>query len=491
MPALHDASLIKRFFKDAATYAVSGVATTFIGVVMVPIYTRVFTPSEYGALDLISTVMAFLILFLLMGQQSAVGRFYVDADGDRDRRLSASTSGLFLALLSVSVAALVLLFHKSFARLILGSTGYSLAMAAAIASVPFTVFFRFLQNMLKWRQEPNRYLAVSVGAMVLGLSLTIYLVVIADKGVAGVYMATLINALVFSCVAFTLARSSFACVFSFSRLSELLKFGLPLVPVAVAYYLTTYSDRYFLRYFEGLSTVGLYAIGVRVSSVLALLLNGFQMAMGPFVYSSYKEPHAPQTFAKTFDYVSVAVTLGVTGLSLLAADIVKIFATPTYLPAHVVVPLLATGTAAYGLGAYFSFGIGIAKKTVYRFWTGLLAAATNVGLNVLLVPHLGMLGSAIATCSSFFVLAAVQMKISQRLYRVPYRFKRNLAVYAVAAAVIIFTYSTGLDRPGLALIPLKAALLGCVLAAAIAVRLLWRSEYEYLRRLLKGSSENH
>jgi len=491
MPALHDASLIKKFLRDAATYAVSGAATTFIGVVMVPIYTRVFTPGEYGALDMIATVVAFLVIFLMVGQQSAVGRFYVDADGEGDRRLSASTSGLFLACLSVSVVSVLLLFHKSFAELILGGRDYSTAMAAAIASVPFTVLFRFLQNMLKWRQEPGRYLGVSVGAMVVGLSLTIYLVVVKEKGVAGVYTATLINALVFSTVAFTLARSSFGLEVSRSRLSELLKFGLPLVPVAVAYYLTSYSGRYFLRYFEGLETVGLYAIGVRVSSVLALLLNGFQMAIGPFVYSSYKEPHAPQTFAKTFDYISVVVTLSVAGLSLLAADIVRVFATSTYLPAHVVVPLLTTGTAAYGLGGYFSFGIGIAKKTIYRLWTGLLAAAVNVTLNLVLVPRLGMLGAATATCCSFFVLAAVQMKISQRLYRVPYRFKRHLVVYATAAAVVVFTYSTGLDRPGLDLVPVKAALLACVLFAAIAVRLVWRPEYEYLKRLLRRGSESH
>jgi O-antigen/teichoic acid export membrane protein len=488
MPAFHDASLIKRFFRDAATYAVSGVATTFVGVVMVPIYTRVFTPSEYGALDLIATVLAFLILVLAMGQQSAVGRFYVDSEGDRDRRLSAATSGLFLAILSASVAAAVLGFHKSFARLLLGSTGYSTAMAAAIASVPFTVLFRFLQNMLKWRQEPVKYLGISISSMVFGLGLTIYLVVVAGKGVTGVYLATLINAVVFSCVALALARSSFAFAFSFSRLSELLKFGCPLIPVAVAYYLITYSDRYCLRYFEGLDTVGLYAISVRVSSVLALLLNGFQMAIGPFVYSYYKEEHAPQTFSKTFDYVSVAVTLGVTGLALLAADIVKIFATATYLPAHVAVPFLATGTAAYGLGAYFSFGIGIAKKTMHRAWASALAAGLNVGLNLLLVPRFGMVGAAAATCCSFFVLAGVQMIISQRLYRVPYRFRRNLAMYVTAAGVILIAYSTGIDRPGFGLIPLKVALLACVLGVAAAVGLVSRSEFEYIKGLTKKLS---
>jgi len=478
---------IKRFFKDAATYAVSGMATTFIGVVMVPIYTRVFTPSEYGALDLINTLLAFLILFGMMGQPSAVGRFYVDAESDLDRRLYASTSGVFVFLLAAVVAAIGLLARGPVADFLLGTRVYGPALVVAMMTFPFTVLFRFLQNMLKWRQEPLRYLLVSVGAMVLGLGLTIYLVVVAGMGVTGVFLAMLVNSVVFSSVAFIAGRTSFAAGFSRSRLSDLLKFGAPLIPVGIAYYLLTYSNRYFLRYFEGLETVGLYAIGVRVSAVLALMLNGFQMAIGPFVYSHYKEPDAPQTFAKTFDYVSVATTLAVTTLALFASDIVAVFATPTYMPAHVVVPLLAAGTAMYGLGAYFSFGIGIAKKTIHRAWTGALAAGVNVLLNVVLVPRWGMMGAACATAFSFALLAWIQMRLSQKYYRVPYRFGRNFAMYGAAAAVIAVAYGTGLHAHGLALAPVKLALVAAVGASAALAGLLTAKELRYAKSLVSGA----
>jgi O-antigen/teichoic acid export membrane protein len=489
MPGSHDASGIKRFFKDAATYAVSGAATTFIGVVMVPIYTRVFTPGEYGALDLIVTLMAFLNLFLLMGQQGAVGRFYADSDDDRDKRLSASTSLLFVAALSLLLCGALLVFHERIAWLLLGGGEFTTAVAVALIAVPSVTVFRFLQNMLRWRQEPGKYLGVSVASMVVGLSATIYLVVIAGTGIKGVFGAMLINSLVFCAVALALGRTSFAVAFSFKRLGELLRFGAPLVWVAVAYYLLTYSNRYFLRYFEGLEVVGLYAIAVRVSSVLALVLNGFQMAIGPFVYSHYRDDNAPETFAKTFDYVSVMTTVCVTGLALFAADIISIFATETYLPAQSVVPVLVAGTAVYGLGTYFSFGIGIAKKTLHRAWTGALGAGMNVVLNLILVPRFGMMGAAVSTAASFCVLAFLQIYISQRLYSVPYRFKRNLIVYCAAAAVIVITYATGLDRAGFVFLLPKIALTASVLAVAIAVKLVSRSEYEFLKKLIKNPGE--
>jgi O-antigen/teichoic acid export membrane protein len=482
MPEQREPSRIAKFLKDAATYAVSGAATTFIGVVMVPIYTRVFSPDEYGALDLITSLVAFLVIFLLMGQPSAVGRFYIDARDARDARVSASTSGFFLLATCLLAAGAALPFHKQIAFLLHRETTYSTAVALAICSVPFTVQFRFLQNLLKWRQEPVRYAGLSIASLVIGLSVIIYCVVIRGWGVTGVYAATLTNSIIFSCLGFVLVRSSLALVFSTQRLRELLAFGMPLVPVAVAYYFITYSDRYFLSYFVGLETVGMYAIGVRVSMVLALLLNGFEMAIGPFVYSHYRDESAPATFARTFDYVSVAATFSVTALALFASDVVNIFATPDYLPGHNVVPLLAGGTAIYGLGAYFSVGIGISKRTIHRAWTAVLAAGLNVGLDFLVVPRLGMVGAAGATVVAFLTLAVLQMRISQGLYAVPYRFGRHAVMYATAAAVIITAFAVDLDRAGWELAPVKAGLAGLVVASAVAAGLLTRRELAYARR---------
>jgi O-antigen/teichoic acid export membrane protein len=485
MPAKHDASSIRRFLKDSVTYAVSGAATTFIGVVMVPIYTRMFAPAEYGALDLISSLIALLILFLLLGQPSAVGRFYVDAKDAADARVSASTSSFFLLVTSLAVCAILVLFYRGIAQLLHGTTDYSSAVVFALCAAPFMVMFRQLQNLLKWRQEPMRYAGLSIASLAIGLTVTIYLVVIAKLGITGVFAATLINSLLFCALGLFMVRSSLSVTFSWRRLRELMSFGVPMIALSLSYYFLTFSSRYIIRYFLELDDVGMYAIGVRVASVLALLLNGFQMAMGPFVYSHYQKDDSKETFSKTFDYVSVATVMAVTALSLFAADVVNKFATQDYLPGHKVVPLLASGTAAYGLGAYFSFGIGISKKTIHKAWTGIVAAALNVGLGIVLVPILGIHGAALATFLAFLTLAVLQMWKSQALWHVPYRFGRNFVMYAVATGAILFTFVSDLSRPGLAAAPLKLALLGIVFGSSVAVGLIRQREFSFMFRLVR------
>jgi O-antigen/teichoic acid export membrane protein len=250
-------------------------------------------------------------------------------------------------------------------------------------------------------------------------------------------MGNLIAFVVFSGVGLWMTRSSYAFVFSSERLKELLHFGVPLVPLSLAHYVMTYSDRYFLRHFSGLNEVGLYAVGYRLASVVGLLVFGFQSAWGPFVYSTYKEKEAKEVFARTFDYASVVVCFAILVLSLFSREVLSVFTTADYVEAYAVIPFISASIAAYGFGACFGIGIGIAKKNIHRAWGGMLAAVLNLGLNYLLIPHSGMVGAAVASLVSFLLLDVILMIISQRYYHVEFRFGVNLLMY-LTTAVFVF-----------------------------------------------------
>ena len=146
-------------------------------------------------------------------------------------------------------------------------------------------------------------------------------------------------------------------------------------------------------------------------------------------------------FANIYNYVSTILSFGVVFLSLFAKEILMVFTTQAYVEAYKVVPFISASIVAYTLGGYFTIGIGIAKKNIHRAWGGTTAALINLGLNYLLIPPLGMIGAAIAAIISFLVLAVILMHISQRYYRVEYRFKANFIMYFIAALVIFFAYS--------------------------------------------------
>lgn len=465
-------------------YSLGGVAGMFIGIFLVPVYTRVFSPNEYGVIDLIATLTALLNLFLILGLDSAVGRYYVDVEENRDRKRTASTAFFYLAVCSAIAISFLVYLSEEISALLFGDSAYSIFLVVALAAIPFTVLFTSFQNLLRFSFRPFAFAATSIGCMLLQASLIIYFVVFLRLGISGIYMATLATFVIFSGIGFWLTRSSYSLTFSYARLKELLHFGVPLVPLSLAHYIMTYSDRYFLRYFSGLDDVGLYGVGYRLASVLGLLVLGFQKAWGPFVYSIYKDKDAKRIFSKTYDYVSIATCLAILGLSIFAKEILLILTTPDYIEAYKVIPFIATSIAAYTFGGYFSFGIGIAKKNIHRAWSGFMAALVNLGLNYLLIPPLGMIGAAIATIISFLLMGVVLMRISQRYYRVEYKFMENLGMYFITALMIFIAYNfipSGLTFES---IGLKLSLLVGFSVVPFLLKLVGANEIRYIAKIL-------
>jgi O-antigen/teichoic acid export membrane protein len=427
--------------KSSLIYSLGGFGGTFVGILLVPVYTRMFSPEEYGVVDLIGTTVLFLNLFLVSGLDSAVGRYYVDTNEDRDRRLTSSTALIYLMVFSIAIVFFLAYKASDCSSLLFGNLEYSNLVTVAMVGIPFLLIFSFCLGLLKFRFQPITYVVTTVGCFMFQISLTIYLVVITKAGLLGIYVANLITFVVFSMIGLWLTRRSYAPIFSLKRLKELLHFGVPLVPLSLAHYVMTYSDRYFLKYFADLHEVGLFGIGYRLASVMSLVVFGFQNAWGPFVYSTYKDRDAKQVFSRTYDYLSIVVCVVILLLSLFAEEILLTFTTEQYKEAYKVVPLIGGSIVAYTFGAYFAVGIGIAKKNIHMTWAGSAAAMINLGLNYALIPPLGMVGAALATIISFILLGAILMTVSQRYYSIPYRLKSNIAMYVIVSSIILFAYA--------------------------------------------------
>ena len=480
-----------RLLKDSLIYSLSGFTGSFISIFLIPIYTRIFSPDQYGIIDLITTANSFITLFLIMGLDSGVARYYIDSESDEDKKLTAST-GLFYSIFSSLFVILILIsLSRGFSAILLGKSVSSIFLTVALAVIPFNVLSSYCLNMMKWRFQPSLYAATSIGQLLLQVSLTIYLVVLRRIGILGIYIAQLVTTFIFSVIRFFLTKSSYSLVFSFKRLKELVYYGAPLVPVSLSFYIMTYSDRYFLRSFSGLDEVGLYGIGYRLASLMGLLVMGFQHALGPFVLSTYKDTSAKETFSKIYDYAVIVICFAVLTLSQFSREILQVFTTPKYFGAYVVVPLIAASIVTRTLGSYFAFGIGIAKKNIHRAWGTGVAALINIALNLVLIPHFGMMGAATATTVSFLVLGIILMRISKRYYHIEHKFKSHFVMYLTAALIIFIAYKflpMGLTFPS---VGPKLALLMGFMVLPFLLRLIGKREINYVRSFLVKNRRKH
>jgi O-antigen/teichoic acid export membrane protein len=283
---------------------------------------------------------------------------------------------------------------------------------------------------------------VSIGAIV-------WFVLFLGMGVVGVIAGQMVGRIVGSGVALYFARDSYRFTIRREKLSEMLRFSLPLVPSSIGVFLTLYIDRIAIKEMMSLADVGIFGIAYRLVSVLGLLIAGSQTALVPLIYGNYRRPGAPGEIERIFRYFVAAELMVLMGISLYAKELVSLLATPAYYGAASVVALLAAATLLSQM-YMFAPGLGIANKT----WTiGLISiagAAMNTGLNIAFIPIWGIQGSAFANLASAAVVFTMYMAYSQKLYCVPHQWgKLGLSVALVSSVIVGCSFLPLTQRAGI------------------------------------------
>ena len=476
-------SRIQELVKHSVVYTLPAIAGQFIHVLLVPVYTRIFVPAQYGIIAGVNLAVPFATFLLMFAMESAIVRFYYEGQDDREKKLVASTGLYFVAILSVLVTAIAVIFFRSdISHLVLDDREYSLYFVVALAAIPFGLCYKLALDILRLKFQVTRRTVISIAYMLVNIGLTIYLVVFLRIGIIGIFLSTLITNVVFMSAVLFLVRANYTLAFSTAKLKEMLRFCAPLVPATMAYYVFQYADRYLLIHLTNLEEVGLYSIGLAIASALFLLVSGFQTAWIPTIYSSYREGEAREFYARIFNYFWALLLAAAVGLSLFGKEILAVLAPQTYLRAYSVVPILVLSVVFFRGGPLFSFGIGIAKKTQYNLALMAGAVALNIGLNLLLIPRYAMVGAAMATLISAIARAVGLFVLSQRLYRVEYDLLSFFKILALAVAIISagYFFFSDINLPN---ILIKVGLLGAYLACLYFFRLIGRDELNYLRNL--------
>lgn len=426
--------------KQSGLYTIGGLVGRATNLVLVPLYTRVFSPDQYGIISLVQITISFLAVFLIAGTDNASGRYYLDTKDERDKKLTASTAMIFRVISVTAGCAVFMFFSKDISQLIFHTDIYSNYLMLAAAALPFLQAATLCRNTLRFNFRATAYTVLSSARIVADVGIIIFFIVYLQRGINGIFEAAIIASALFLAINFSFTRRYFGRVFSAERLKELLKYGVPLIPYGVTIYLIQNCDRYFLSYYQTLEQVGLYSLGLGVASLLILVFTGAGLAWGPFVYSTYKESDIKRVYSRLGDYFVAAAFFMVVALSLFSLQILMVFTTPPYFQAYMVVPILALYFAFYRLGLRMSFGINIAKKTFHFTWISVITAAVNIGLNFLLVPPYGMMGAAFATLACSVVWCVLLIYVSQKLYHVSYNVTAYLKVLGIALGIIAASY---------------------------------------------------
>ncbi len=265
------------------------------------------------------------------------------------------------------------------------------------------------------------------------------------------------------------------------------RFGLPTMPAELSLYSLNFIDRIILVRFAGLAEAGLYALAVKFAQGMQVLARGIQLAWPPLAYSIQDDEEARRAYAVIFTWFAALLAFGVIGLWLESRWIVRLLAAPDFFSSHRAVGLLATGIALYALYLAMVVILGRTGRTEFSFPATIAAVATNVALNLALVPSLDIVGAGLALVASYVVVLVLMYAFTQRLFPVPYEWRR-LALVVLSAAALIGAGEALLPTSGFIGLASRTVLWLVYPAALLAMGFLHEEERSNLAAMLRPSA---
>ena len=437
---------VRNIIKHSSIYSFGNVISKAIGIILIPIYTKVIAVELFGVYSILEIIQQFTVGFLHLGLPNALFRWL--SLEKHEKKSDSILFSVFITLVMVSFLQfiLTLLVNEKLSNLFFKTEIYG----KIIIVISMIISFRLLNNVglfyLRYKQKSIMFIIISISKFFLQLVVTIYFVAFMKIGILGIFWGQLAgDMLAFFILLFVLYRN-FTIYFEYKIIKNMIAFGFPLTFSGISSRILNMGDRFILLLLTNKAIVGMYALGYKFANLLkTIVIKAFQTAFIPSAWKKFEEGNAQRFCSLMLTYyifISFWISLFI---SIYAKGIIHLFARDTsYWPAYKIIPIAIFSISIRGMFTVFKMGLQFKKQTKYHALIVVIGALLNVILNFLLIPGLGMVGAALATLLSFIFIAIAGYKISDKYYPVNYQWKRIVLISITT--FIIYIISLPLNR---------------------------------------------
>ena len=443
--------------------AVGSFSSKVLVFLLMPFYTRVLSQTEYGAANLIAQACNLLMPLASAGIANSVIRFGLQKNSNK--------KGVFsMGLVTVLAGSSLLACFTPLLRRLSFLDGYALlTLAYVLASALHSVCAQFVQA----RKYTKLFALDGVLRTLLTIGLNILLLAVFDLGVTGYLLATILSDLLSTLFLWRMA--SLSRYFSLSAIDRsvaftMLRYSIPLIPTMICVWVVSMSDQYMLEYMlnqsgqaadglinqlprllnaagkalkaswnlpadhsVGSAAVAVYVISNKIPHILSIVASIFGDAWQISIVS--EDPKKQQRFfSNVFSTYQCIALVGASGLIMTSKLMVTLLAAPSYYIAWRYIPPLVLGATCSCLATFLGSIYMVERQSVYTLLTTLLSAGANIGMNLLLIPKIGVMGAALSTFLSYLLMFLVRGVHPRRFIPVRWHLLKFLPGSALALA---------------------------------------------------------
>ncbi|HCS86923.1 MAG TPA: polysaccharide biosynthesis protein [Bacteroidales bacterium] len=451
---MSDKGEMKGLARDTAIYGLSSIVGKFLNWLLVPLYTYVLqSQADYGIVTNLYAWTALLLVILTYGMETGFFRFVNKTDKNPSQVYTTILT--CIGTTSFTFALLCCLFAQPIA----GWLGYAehkefislLAIVVAMdafASIPFAY--------LRYKKRPLQFAVLKLLFVVLNIALNLFFLVLCPKiqdwhiisswydlsyGVGYVFVANIIaTGIQTLCLLPAIVAERYS--FSWSLLRQLLRYSLPLLVLGVAGIMNQTVDRILFPFLykgaDAQTQLGIYGACFKVAMVMMMFTQAFRYAYEPFVFSKHKDKHSVEAYADAMKYYIIFSYLILLGMTVYL-DVLKFLVAESYWEGLRIVPIVLWTYIFQGIYFNLSFWYKLTDQTKWGAYFSLIGLAINLLLQVVFVPRIGYMASALSSTVCYFAIMLLSYFIGRKKLSIPYDLKR-IGMYTLLTLVLLGVY---------------------------------------------------
>jgi O-antigen/teichoic acid export membrane protein len=474
-------SPIKRLLVHSSHYGLTSLLTMIAGLVSFPVLTRLFSVADYGTMSLVAATLTVAVAVGKFGVQHSTLRYHSEIDaGKSPYTMGQLYSTTFIGMAATSI--LVMLALTIFAQVAPARWLGDLRLRHLFAIVSLVIVIQVLEsavvNVLRAEQRTSALMKYQVIKKYFGLGLMLVVVLVISRTLTAFYFAQVATeTLAFIALAAWMFRRSERppprlAEFSRPLYRELLAFGIPMmIGYELSGLILSIGDRYVIDGLVGEEPLGLYAAAYNLCQyVQALVMASLAQAVMPMYLQMYAREGVAATTAfidrslRTYAIFGVPI---VAGVAAVGPELLPSLASEKYAGAAIILPWVIGGMVVDGANSMVGAGLFIHRKTRTIMTIVVCSAALNIALNLILVPRIGILGSAIATLVCYSASALTMALVGRSLLPVALPW-RTIGLTALASVAMYFAIIYVLPGRRLLTVGVRT-LLGAVVYGGIMV----------------------
>ena len=373
-------------------------STQIVSFLLLPLYTSILTPSEYGIYDLILTIATFLLPAITLLMEESMFRFLIDCNNDRERKGVISQTCIYATVSSIFFLSIALVINKFI------TIPY---IYISIAYILSSIISGIRNAIVRGVGKLKLYAIINFIASLVNIILNVILIAILKWGVYGLLISGIVSNLLSSILVFWKLKIHKYVSFKLwnkDLMGKMIKYSIPLVPNSLSWTIVNLSDRFVISGIIGKDANGIYSMSYKFPNLMNTIYGFFYTAWKESSAKAVKDNDKEEFFNyiyKLLTNIMFSVSIGIIGCMPI---LFSIFIKEAYNESFLYIPILVISMYYNNMSGYFGGIFSGYKDTKIMGVTTIIGAIINLVVNLALINFIGIYAAAFSTLISCIVI---------------------------------------------------------------------------------------